>query len=133
MIGREGGVNGAGYTLIEIIVVTAMIAILAGLTFPRLYSLYSSWQRSLQRSEVIDQVNSLSVKALLNGQAYLISNMPEDNRQLPIVLPPGWQIKADLAINFRENGVCEGGLLIIEDQLVRESFRLQPPYCAIVE
>jgi prepilin-type N-terminal cleavage/methylation domain-containing protein len=127
-----------GYTLIEMVVVLAIVSLLAGLAAPQLYRAYQSVTRQTEQDAIVAQLASLSPRANALGVAFVldasdIGRMLPDGR--PVVsLPSGWQLRTDKPIRFNLIGVCDGGAvrLTAPDNETRV-FALEPPACEVRE
>ena len=72
---RNSGANPAsqrGFTLLELVVVLALLALVAGLAIPNLERLYAGAVRSTERAYILDQFASLGRRAMQQGRAYVV-------------------------------------------------------------
>ena len=138
---RTSGANPAsqrGFTLLELVVVLALLALVAGLAVPNLERLYAGAVRSTERAYILDQFASLGRRAMQRGRAYVVvgsgdasraaageADEPGTTRRRPaglaltpparadhaadvIDVPDGWEIAFDEPLVVRANGVCLG-------------------------
>ena len=133
----------AGFTLVELLVVLALLALVAGLAFPNLEQLYAGAVRSTERAYILDQFAGLGRRAMQQGRAYVVVGSGDASRTpageadepgpaprrpagfaLPaaaradhaanvIDLPDGWEIAFDEPLLIRANGVCLGAELTL--------------------
>lgn len=102
-----------GFTLLELLVVLALIAFMTGLTAPRLFNHMQARQLAEERRSIVDQLLALRQRIQLNGWALtldaktLASELPD--KTPAIQLPEGWSIEINEPIRFGFNGVCSGG------------------------
>ena len=129
-----------GFTLLEILVVLAIVGLLAGVALPQLQRLLGSVELSSQRTDIRLAIEGLGYRAYAAGKPITLADAerstlsggaaPPPNE--PLQLPPGWQIKVATPIVYSLNGVCGGGRLsIINPEGRRENFQLRPPKCQL--
>lgn len=135
-----------GYTLLELLIVLLIFSLLAGLTLPRLTSMYGGMQRAYERDEILAQLAGLNYVAFQQGREIELTTFPPtqikpntENNELREVdeipqkeknyqtspigksdnylnLPTGWQVKTKSPIIFFTNGACSGGEIILTYQ-----------------
>ena len=140
---RPGAVDRfrAGFTLLELMIVLALLGLLTALAVPNLQRLFASVSTSTERQHILDQFEALGREALANGRAYVVfSETPDadtaagyaDFERRPIDLPDAWRFRLDRPLLVRANGFCRGGelTLIHEDAPVLRA-TLAPPYCRV--
>ena len=138
--------NRSGYTLMEILLVLALFALVAGLAGPRLTQVYDSLLRAGQRDDILQQISGLGFTAFQRGEKFEISAPGEEydseapgasgptpdthTSKAPLELPDGWRVTAEEApVVYLPNGVCRGGRIRLEFQGRTERFDLNPPAC----
>ena len=146
----------AGFTLLEMLVVMALIALLAAVVVPS----FSRWfDQSVRRSEAADalgQVRQLRDRSILMGLDFDLNpataaQLLPDNRAA-VVLPTGWKwqaagpastvvatnkiaasegnIRAIRRFYFHRNGTCEAGsLALLDAQGQRWALGMAAPRC----
>jgi prepilin-type N-terminal cleavage/methylation domain-containing protein len=101
----------SGFTLLEMLVVLALIALVAGLAAPNFGRMLDRYNAATQWREVESAIDDLPYKTFATGQAL---SLDESNaRDLLATLPPDWSITIPKAIRYRETGWCEGGTLTV--------------------
>ena len=127
----------SGFTLIEILVVLAIIGMLTGIALPRLTSAYASVERSAQRRAIQDQIEGLGYLAYSSGKPIMLesSNLAgTQTKDYPLQIPNGWQIKLPKPLRYSSRGICAGGMLIMTaPDGSAEEFRLSAPLCRLEE
>ena len=133
----------SGFTLLELLIVLALLGLATAIALPNLERLYVAATRTSERDHVLDQVAALGREAALRGRAYVVFG----NARAPgadaaaryaeyetyvVDVPQGWRLELDRPLVVRANGVCLGGALTLshaEGEAVR--IELTPPYCRV--
>ena len=144
---RRCGRAGAGFTLLELIVVLVVLGAAMALALPNLQNLYDSLVRRSDRDLVLDEIARLGTEAALAGRDLVV--WPEEAELPPaeaarlraaapghvrheLSLPPNWRIELDRPLLLRANGVCAGARLTLIDAAGRqEAHLLEAPFCRI--
>jgi len=101
-----------GYTLLEILMVLALLGLLSGIAMPKLTAVYSGVQWANERDDVLRQIAGLGFSAFRQGQEFELKHYPEAGSEiLPLKLPSGWELEAIPPIRYKSNGICLGGRL----------------------
>ena len=131
-----------GFSLMELLVVLALISLLGALALPNLVGLFGSVTRATERDSILDQLAAIGRDALLAGRGYVVYGttpqigpavvIDEPFETYPLVLPEGWQVDLDRPLRVRPNGVCLGATATLRHPDV-ETFEvvLAPPYCRV--
>lgn len=119
-----------GFTLLELLLVMALLGLLTALAMPRLMSTYHSLEAAYSRDEALSQLSGLGYQAFLARQGFELSAYPASPAlPVPLELPAGWTIRAEPPIRFQANGACNGGQVELAYQERRFQVRLDPPFC----
>lgn len=129
--------SSSGFTLIEILVVLAIMGMLTGIALPRLNSVYASVELSAQRRAIKDQIEGLGYLAYASGKSIVLESSDlagEQAKDYPMQIPVGWQIKLPKSLRYSSRGICAGGTLaLVAPDGSAEEFRLSAPFCRIEE
>ena len=123
----------SGFTLVEILIVLVIVAMLAGVSLPRLLTLYESVENSATRNAIRDQIEGLGYRAYTTGKPIVLeASSVSDGRvkDYPLQLPPGWRVDVSQPLRYSPHGYCGGGKVIINDPNGgTQAFNLVPPRC----
>ena len=138
-----------GYTLLELLVVLSLIGLLAALAFPRLQTLYDSFQFSLQKQDIYNNISALGAKAYQQGRGFQLIELPikppqeysqellqqlsQQQTDIPLELPDGWSLLAKQPIQYSHNGYCSGGEITLYYEDLDINLQLVPPFCIPIE
>jgi prepilin-type N-terminal cleavage/methylation domain-containing protein len=123
-----------GFTLLEMLVVIAIMAFVAGVVLPGLDRLYQRTEHGLARSGLVSQLSGLGYRAYVLGQNVELDdkqlNTPLSDGEPLLVMPEGWKIEIKQPIHFAFNGLCGGGdVTLVDPDGVKELYQLAPPRC----
>jgi len=144
-----------GYTLLEMVVVLAIMALVTGVAAVRVFSLISSWRERTQLESIEQQFAHLPVLARQRGQEILLpppassvgdvattadtgtltAGAASAGSALPpaLILPYGWLVRFDHRLRVRANGFCEGAHIQLEHGDRHYPRIVTPPFCQLVD
>ncbi len=103
----------AGFTLIEMVAVMALVAMMSGIAMPAMQRWFDSISARAQLSEVSIQFQRLAARAALLSQTVVLSKHSWREKmsdgEAALALPEGWAITSEAAVTFFHSGVCDGG------------------------
>ena len=122
-----------GFTLIEMIIVVAIIGMMFSVSVPISYNLYSSYRASLKAEEVMIFISDLKRESFLYSEANVLSS--KDG----VVMLNGKErifgdttIQIDHPIEFYKNGTTSGGIVKIYVEKEAYSLNVQTPFGNII-
>ena len=132
-----------GFTLLELLVVLALVGLVTAVAVPNLERLYAAATREAERDYILDQFAGLGRRAMHQGRNYVVvdaagprdSGLPDEagegavpggedagdpapslhaaHEPYAIDVPEGWEIRLDPPLVVRANGVCLGAGLTL--------------------
>ena len=68
-----------GFTLLELMVVLALVGLVTVLAVPNLERLYEGFTRQAEQGRILNQIGGLGREAMLRGRAYAVFGTGEDS------------------------------------------------------
>ena len=132
---------GAGFTLLEMVVVLAIMARVAGGAAVRVSSLVDSWRERTQLESIEQQIARLPMLARQRGDAIVLpppaaSTAAADAAAVDapaLELPEGWVVHFDRPLRVRGSGLCEGARIVLEHGDRRYRRVVSPPFCQLAD
>lgn len=120
-----------GYTLIELLIVLVIMGMLMGLTTPRLMQMYDSVTFSLERDDVLFQLEGLPFAVYQRGQGLRLLEAFEAEQDSLLSLPEGWRLNENQTTDIVYNamGFCSGGEATFEKGDRRLLVQFEAPMC----
>lgn len=121
------GGRAVGFSLLELLVVLALLGLATGVVLPRLQTLYDGLSYSLSEARVLGGIAELGFRAHKERVPILLGST-EVGEPL-IELPAGWSLAAKQPVKYAANGVCAGGNVTIVSPRGSKNYQLRPPFC----
>lgn len=118
-----------GFTLLELIVVLALLGLATALVAPAGMRMIDSWRRSTDVDAALNSLAALSVAAQRQGRSFMLEAGPVPLADLE-GMPEGWMVVLDTPLHIQANGACADtqGELRATDGYVQR-FDLHAPFC----
>lgn len=120
----------AGFSLLELLVVLAIVSIMVALVAPRLAGTVRAIQVSGDRIEVARQIERLPLLARASGEPINIA-VGADVAVDGIEFPKGWKVTALSAVDVHANGFCRPAQLRVDNGDGSETWSLATPDCTV--
>ena len=119
-----------GFTLLEIVVALAIMALATAMVAPASFRMIASWQEASDVSRVMKRVASLPMSARQSGQPFKLDGetKPEQISRL-LDLPEGWTMKFEGSLVVHANGACEGAEATLVTQRQTIALHIDAPFC----
>jgi len=133
-----------GYTLLEMVVVLALLAMATALAAPAGYRMIQTWRDASEVDRVIDDLRTLGWRARQEGRTFRTAEggvleasgdgeaAAGDLQWLVDALPEGWMLRFATPLQVQANGVCHDTELALETDRQSIGLRIQAPYCNVV-
>lgn len=121
-----------GFTLLEMIVVLAILGLATALVAPAALRSIDSWQRQAELDALLDQIHALPGNARASGKAILISDQTLSSAAAPLHVASAWKLTVETPWRVGANGVCEGGQLEIGNTYGKRTLVVAAPFCDVV-
>lgn len=118
-----------GFTLLEMIVVLAILGLATALVAPSALRGIDSWRRQAQVDALLDQIRALPGRARAQGRAIALSDASLAGAQPPLVVAPEWRLRVPTPWRVSAAGVCEGGELELGNAYGVRRIRVAAPFC----
>ena len=119
----------AGFTLLEMLVVLALIGVMAGLALPNFTRFLESFTNNSKWNAIEREFADLPYQVFVSGVAFRLDPATASTRITAI--PPDWRLEMSAPVLYRENGWCEGGrLAIVSAAGERRDYQLVSPTCS---
>jgi prepilin-type N-terminal cleavage/methylation domain-containing protein len=118
-----------GFSLLELLVVLALISIMVALVAPRLAGTVRAVTVSGDRADIARQIESLPLRAREHVQAMELG--AEASLDTLITLPEGWQVTAVGGLRIAANGICSPATLQVSVDGSVEQWQLMQPDCKV--
>ena len=117
--------NSSGFTILEAIIVLALIGAILASVAPNLSNTFTSFSTAAELRKISSQINLLSKRSFLARKEVIIS-------RTTLNLPEGWDVETKAPIFFSQKGFCKGGeILIKKQQETLFTGQLEPPFCEL--
>lgn len=118
-----------GFTLLEMIVVLAILGLATALVAPSALRGIDSWRRATELDSLLDQIRALPGDARASGKPIVIDATTLASATPPLRVGDDWTIRAPEAWRVNSNGVCEGGELHVGNQYGERVVQVAAPFC----
>lgn len=122
---------GRGFTLLELLIVLALLAMVTALVAPRMERTYQAIAGSGERDEVHRQLERLPRIARTEGRRLEIAEGDAKALAGRLALPEGWVVTPLEAIRVEANGLCRASVLRVQGRGGSEDVQLRAPACGV--
>ena len=128
---RPGGsaAKAAGFTLLEMIVVLAILGLSAALVGPSMVRGIDSWRRQAAMDMLLDQLRALPGNARGSGKPIVVSDATLASTAPPLSVDGDWRLRVPDPWVVGANGVCRGGDVVVANSFGERTIRVAAPFC----
>ncbi len=118
-----------GFTLLELVVVLALLALATALVAPSGFRMIASWRRAADMDAALEALSAQGTSAAREGRAHLLDAGPVADELVP-GLPENWHVELAVPLQVQANGACSDshGMLRGPDGY-EQPFQMQAPFC----
>ena len=120
-----------GFSLLELLIVLALVSMMAALVAPRLQRTYEAVARSGERAEAVRQLERLPLLARGAGRAIEIPAGDAGALASLLALPQGWSMQALAPLRIEASGWCHAGRVQVDVGGGSETWALSAPDCGV--
>ena len=118
-----------GFTLLEMIVVLAILGLAAALVGPSMVKSIDTWRRKAAMDVLLDQLRALPGNARGSGKPIIVSDATLASATPPLRIDADWTLHAPKPWSVGANGVCQGGEVIVGNAHGERTIIVAPPFC----
>lgn len=118
-----------GFTLLEMIVVLAILGLATALVAPSMLRGIDTWRRKAAMDALLDQIRALPGNARNAGRPVLIDDALLASAKPPLRIEEGWTLSAPKPWRVSANGVCENGDVTVTNRYGERTIRVSAPFC----
>ena len=118
-----------GFTLLEMIVVLAILGLATALVAPAALRGIDSWRRQSELDSLLDQIRALPGNARASGKPIALSDETLKAKEAPLRVASDWALSVPKPWKVNANGVCEGGEVVIGNDRGSRTIVVAMPFC----
>lgn len=120
--------DAAGFTLLELVVVLALLALATAIVAPAGFRMIESWRHATDVDTALGMMSALGERARQEGRALHFDPGPVDPARLD-GLPEGWSVELAEALSVQANGACGASRGVLSQGTYQRAFIIAAPYC----
>ena len=118
-----------GFTLLEMIVVLAILGLATAMVAPSAIRGIDSWRRQAAMDALLDQIRALPGNARASGRAIDINAAALKSASPPLRIESEWTLAVPAAWKVNANGVCEDGRVEVGNVHGTRIIAVSAPFC----
>lgn len=118
-----------GFTLLELIVVLAILGLATAMVAPSAIRGIDSWRRQAAMDELLDAIRGLPGEARARGESIAVSDEALGSATPPLQIAGDWALSAPEPWKVHSNGVCEGGQVLVRNEIGERVVTVTAPFC----
>lgn len=124
-------VRDRGFTLLELLIVLALIGLVAAVVVPGLARTYDAIVGSGERADVARAIEAVPLRVRASGEALKLE--PGDAAAFAALLdlPAGWRVVLEQPLRVERSGLCHPAKVRVTGRDVTETWMLTSPSCGV--
>ncbi|GGZ70843.1 hypothetical protein GCM10008101_26510 [Lysobacter xinjiangensis] len=118
-----------GFTLLEMIVVLAILGLTTAIVAPAVLRGIDAWKRRGELDALINQVRGLPAEARSAGRTLEISDEVLAGESPPLTVAPEFRLTTKNPWKVRHNGVCDSAELQLASESREVRIAVDAPFC----
>lgn len=118
-----------GFTLLELVVVLALLALATALVAPQGFRMIESWRRATEIDAALGAMNALGAQAQAQGRVLRFERGEVAAGAIP-GFPAGWGVEFSAPLVVQANGACGGTRGTLHAGRYTRPFALDAPFCS---
>jgi prepilin-type N-terminal cleavage/methylation domain-containing protein len=118
-----------GFTLLEMIVVLAILGLVTAMVAPSALRSIDTWRRQTAQDGLLDQIRALPGNARASGRPVVLSDQALASADPPLHVDADWTLRVPAAWRVHGNGVCDGGEVEIGNSRGKRVIKVASPFC----
>lgn len=118
-----------GFTLLEMIVVLAILGLATAMVAPSALRSIDTWRRQSEQDLLLDQIRAMPGNARASGRAALVSDATLKGDKPPLHVAADWKLRVPTPWRVHANGVCDAGEVEISNEYGTHVIKVASPFC----
>jgi prepilin-type N-terminal cleavage/methylation domain-containing protein len=129
----DHGGRAAGFTLLELLIVLALIGLTAAMVVPRLVQTYDAIVASGERAEVVRALEDLPLRVRIAGHADVFEPVGPSQADTLVEAPDGWAVRLLDPLRIERTGICHPSRVQVRGRGTTETWRITAPSCEVAD
>lgn len=127
----EGHATARGFTLLELLIVLALVGVAAAVVVPGLARTYDAIVASGERADVVRALEGLPLAAAAEGEPMRLDPREPGALASRLSLPEGWTVRLLEPLEIERSGYCQPTRVAVAHREATETWRLSSPACEV--
>lgn len=123
--------HSSGYTLLEMVVVLAIISLITAMVAPPMFKTVERWRARNSADDIERQLQRLPVLVARAGQPLRLASAKDWPAKLPPLELGDWTLVFREPLVVQANGFCESARIELQQDERRIPLRIDSPFCRI--